>query len=771
MAVDGKTRVMWLLNHTTLRKFELGQLAALGINEVFTPKNFPYDEGNLSASVDYSTDSTLTIPSHSLQILNQENWYENPSAKAWEIANNYFDIVIIGFFPQQIKATIRNFRGVIILRAFGLAAGFSYTQLLKKWFSTGEFLRLQKIYNRFWFGADYEHLRDNETGILFERFCFLPVGLQQAEVSRAKWTGEQRKIFFVCPRIGTSPYYRAVYDSFKRNFSGFEYVIGGAQPVPVNDHNVIGFVPKEIHEQNMQRLRVMFYHSTEQNHIHYHPFEAIQFGMPLIFMAGGMLDRLGGKELPGRCKSVKEARRKIRRIMQDDWNFIEKVRRSQVCLLESMNFEKCATYWRENFKQVLDSLKSIDNSSSVKAVSHSNRKPRIAVILPIGYRGGTLRGAKMLAEEIELGSKQAGEPVDVVFAHLDDPSLYTSEDFADLPPSIQRRPFRWRILDAQEARRAMAYAGIDIPLTDFLYQVPDDGIMQFYDCDLWVVVSDRLQHCLLPVRPYVLMVYNYLQRYVPCLPSGLNQQFIKVAHAAEKVLVTTEFTRQDAIQYAGIPADRVVKVPILAPIWNKESSFILPSDENLDAYFLWTTNLALHKNHVNAFKALAIYYEKYGGRLKCHISGFGSNEILRSDLPHLRSVSSIYEKSRFLQSCIRIKGELSENAYRAQLAGAAFLWHPCLIDSGTFSVVEAASLGVPALSSDYPAMREISAQFGLNLCWMDPHNPDHMGRQLKEMEIMHNKLRVLLQQKKEKLFTQTLENWAPAYWEAIKTCL
>ena len=57
----------------------------------------------------------------------------------------------------------------------------------------------------------------------------------------------------------------------------------------------------------------MYYHSTEPDHIHYHPFEAVRAGMPLVFMAGGMLDRLGGIDLPGRSKPPKEARQKIER--------------------------------------------------------------------------------------------------------------------------------------------------------------------------------------------------------------------------------------------------------------------------------------------------------------------------------------------------------------------------------------------------------------------------------------------------------------------------
>jgi glycosyltransferase involved in cell wall biosynthesis len=93
------------------------------------------------------------------------------------------------------------------------------------------------------------------------------------------------------------------------------------------------------------------------------------------------------------------------------------------------------------------------------------------------------------------------------------------------------------------------------------------------------------------------------------------------------------------------------------------------------------------------------------------------------------------------------KGELAANDYQQTLARAAFLWHAGKIDNGTFSVIEAASLGVPALSSDYPAMREIDQQFALNLAWMSADEPKAMAEQLKQMESTHQARRGLLPSK------------------------
>ena len=68
---DRPLRVMWLLNHTTARKFEIPMLKRIGVQEIFLPKKIPADPAFRSASIDYSEDSNLTIPEHELAILNE----------------------------------------------------------------------------------------------------------------------------------------------------------------------------------------------------------------------------------------------------------------------------------------------------------------------------------------------------------------------------------------------------------------------------------------------------------------------------------------------------------------------------------------------------------------------------------------------------------------------------------------------------------------------------------------------------------------------------
>lgn len=756
-----KVRVLWLLNHTTLRKFEVDQLKASGVSEIFMPKRFPYSEGNLSANVDYTHDAGLTIPFEALEVLNAQDWYASPSDEAWKIANDYFDVAIIGFFPGQIDAATRSFNGAVILRVFGLSKGYSYSQLLYEEVGHHIVRRIKSLGTRFWFGAGYDHLKDCEQNFLASRNCFLPVGLK-GEVDVDSWEGKLSKILFVCPRIGTSPYFEGIYKSFVKDFRDFDYSIGGAQPISVSDPSVLGYVSAEQHDFNMKQHRLMFYHSTEPNHIHYHPFEAIRVGMPLLFMAGGMLDLMGGGSLPGRCRTIEEARKKARRIMDGDTKFVQSIQQSQLNLLAPMSQTHCEGPWRSGFQKVLQNLQLIRDEPPRLV-----RKKRIAVIVPVEYRGGSLRGAKLLAEAVREGSSQMNEPAEVVFLHLDKPDSYPPEEFVEFSGKILTRPYKWKYIDGDTARRAMRYAGYEgwEPKAD-KYAVVDDGINQLEDCDLWIVVSDRITVPLLPLRPNVLMVYDYLQRYVNILPNGADQPYLEAARSATKVLVTTEFTRQDALQYAGVPPEKVAKVPMLSPDFSAKHN----NSVEVREYFLWTTNAAWHKNHENALKALKYYYEELDGQLYCHVTGVGTDKLLKGDTKHLKPLLKIVEGSKPLKSKLKWLGELPDHNYQYALANSAFLWHAGLIDNGTFSVVEAAGLEIPSLSSDYPAMREIDAQFSLNLNWMNARQPKQMASQLKEMELNYVSRRSLLPTPQQ-LADQSVPRLAGAYWQVIKKCL
>jgi glycosyltransferase involved in cell wall biosynthesis len=761
MIVDRPLRAMWLLNHTMARAFEVPMLKRVGVQEVFLPKLFPDDPSCRSASVDWSQDASLTIPAADLAVMNAADWYGEPGAKAWAAANRHFDVLFFALQEVGLLASIaRNFIGIALWRAFGLADKQTYSGILERLVPGGK-VHARRMGPRLAWASAYPHLREIEDEFVRNLEIHLPLGMPDATIDD-RWTGTDRRILFVCPDISVSAYQRHMYERFRADFDGLPYAVTGRQLLPVRDPNVTGYRAREDYERSMRSMRVMFYHSAEPFHLHYHPVEAVRAGLPLVFMAGGLLDRMGGIGLPGRADTTRQARAKVQRLLDGDQRFIDEIRSSQARLLHAMDPSRLEPTWRIG----VDRIRAMTSQARKRRayVAGPARPPRIAVLLAHEYRGGTLRGAKLAAEALLCGARQAGQPVEIVFGHVDNASLYADGDFADLPRGIARRPFRWRKASQDEAARAASYAGTWLDAVGSC-MFADDGINQFLDCDLWLLVSDRIPDPLLALRPYVVLAYDYLQRHEPILTPGRNAAFLDAARRAQRVWVTTQVSREDAIQFAGVPRKRTVLLPMLAPRFPARTA----TSRRGRPYFVWPTNPSPHKNHANAIRALQLYYDECGGRLDCRVVGAESQAIPALEMAQFtrgRSSRSDGEQD----SPVATLGELPDGLYQAVLAGAEFLWHPARRDNGTFCVVEAASLGVPSLSSDYPAMRELEQAFTLGLAWMDPACPLDMARQLKRMEQEARERRGLLPDR-ERLAEASLETAAPKYWEAAQECL
>ncbi len=722
------------MNHSTLRKFEVPIIRSLGY-EVYLPKSFPYDEGNLSASLDYSLDDALSIPKSDLEILNAENLYLGMSPEAARVANEHFEIAFCGFFPEQLAALIRNYKNVVVMRPFGLSNGVTYTNVVADslgFFFLGE---LQKAKDRFWFGQAYDHLADVENGVFKQRAITLPLGLDDARVTN-EWAGTDAKVLFVCPRIETSPYFNWIYQNFRRKFGDLPYIVGGAQPIPVADPNVAGHLPRAEYDRMMRETRVMYYHSKEERHLHYHPLEAVRLGMPLVFMAGGMLDRLGGKKLPGRVKSEDQAHRMLSRILNGDQPLIDEIKASQGVLLHTMTRDYCEPIWREEFKRI---EASIENNQKAKGRPKARR--RIAVFLPQAYLGGTLNMVKLLAKMIKDGSRQQGDEVEVVFAHLDS-WIYSRTEFDDLTKhGIEVRPFKWKIIDEFQLSDIQAMQGFEVRRKHGRFALPVDGATDFLDCDFWFMGSDRVDEPVAPIRPYVLFTHDYLQRYFPeLLMHWYERPFIQTAREAVAVLANTPHTVEDVVQYVGVPRSRVVMVPHVAELDQFKVAFAKGGARSKGDYFQWTTNLGPHKNHVITLNALNAYYEA-GGTLECHITGVDSDKLdpeVETDeaklQPHVVEARRLIASRPALKKKLVILGNTSNDEYVAQLSGAKFLLHNVIIDNGTLCSVEAAYGGTPTLSSDYPPMRYISERYALNATFFESRDTKQLTDRLLWME-------------------------------------
>ncbi len=757
-----KKRILWLINHTTLQEFEVPLLLSLGY-EVFIPKVLPYDnDANKSASINYEYDKSLTLPPSQLAVLNQHNFYDEIITSEIEtIINESFDVAFTPFFLVTLQELVRHFKGKIFLRVFGLASVTTYWDVLKSSVDSHFFDKLHAIEERFWFAQAYPHLAEIESPFIQRRALTLPLGLPPSITKHNyTWAGENNKILFVCPRILSSPYYTEIYKKFKTFFGHLPHGILGAQPITVEDDAcVVGFQSREDFNECLRTYAVMFYHSEEPRHLHYHPLEAIIFGMPLIYMKKGMLGMLSNNNALAACDSFEEAKKKVSRILENDVHFIEVIRKEQKTLLDTFNKEYCYQIWKESFLPLVS-----QETTKAKSIQ------KVVVFLPIAYRGGTLNGAKNIAKMIHLGSRRQNNPVEIIFSCI--ANYYNiDQDFRDLKElGIQIRETEWVTISQQEAANYLKVIDKKIVLNSTHYMYPTEDICNFHDSDFWFIISDRTDSPVLPLKPYGVFVYDYIQRYIPELfGDWYESAFISTVRNARFVLTQTPETREDIIQYAGASSRQVHLMPFEFNPFDVE---VKPLSSPQKEYFIWSTNRSIHKNHLVAIEALAIYYDEFDGKLDVVMTGVQTEEFkkpLSSSCAYVHQVHQAIIKHSAVKKHLKIMGELSISDYVSVLSSAKFLWHPTLKDNGTFSAVEAAYHGVPTLSSKYPQMQYMNEIFQLNMAFSHSH-PLQIAEQLKIMEVEHVSYAKKLPQK-EFLQQFTFEKTASKYWSLVEGLL
>ena len=346
-------RVLWLHTHSKWREFEIPMLNSLGY-EVWTAKKMT---GLRSESADFSCDDHLTLSAETLNRLNDIDFHSgvvSPEAVR-DMNDNFCAAFIPPHDPFVIKAILAKFTGKIILRVPGREHPKTYTEQITEFLPT-----IQRLGSRFWFSTappgGFNFKRDDmaviEGPVLRDQSMLLPLGFSPT-YSPDVWTGGGGNMVFFCPEINSNPYYTDIYKKFVRDFSDVPYVIGGTQQVPVVDPRVLGFIPRKDLDSVMRRSEIMFYHSREPRHCHYHPFEAMAMGMPVVYMNGGILERIGGRDQPGGCDTIEQARTKVIRLARGDADLSDNIRVRQREISETMTFEACKKSWQDRLPDIL----------------------------------------------------------------------------------------------------------------------------------------------------------------------------------------------------------------------------------------------------------------------------------------------------------------------------------------------------------------------------------------------------------------------------------
>lgn len=106
---------------------------------------------------------------------------------------------------------------------------------------------------------------------------------------------------------------------------------------------------------------------------------------------------------------------------------------------------------------------------------------------------------------------------------------------------------------------------------------------------------------------------------------------------------------------------------------------------------------------------------------------------------YVLKIQNIISKSINLKKYLRFQGNLPESSYKQILRNAQFLFHPGYGDNDNGAIMDAISVGVPALSSDYPAMHYMADFIGVELQTVTPFAAEKIAASLKEMELNRQK--------------------------------
>jgi hypothetical protein len=491
-------RVLWLNNHTTARMVECELLRHFGY-EVYTPKYVP--KHIRSASVDYSYDKSLSIPAEALEILNRHDFYEYEwPMPVHAVLNEYFGTAIIGCFSWISNEIINHFRGRILLRSYGPTRDdYTVWRLFNEEMNPGFINRISNTHDRLWFAQAYPNLAGPEHDFFKLRAVTLPTGIpKHFYEERGCYQRKYEKILMVLPDIkaGDQQSSRA-YAMSRKYFKGIPKIIAGNQFTPVeNDPEVTGLLPSGHYDKYLKGCAAMFYHNELPRHIHFHPVEAACYGMPVIFMASGMISHLGGKDAPGSSKTYAEARKKIKRILKGDEKFIQEVIESQREWVDYFSWDENLKGWETGFQKHI-------MSRPLPALPKA--KMRIALLLS-GHAGWYMPDyVESLINMIRQGLNHEQGEAEIVIGL--EKSHYNESQAKKLEQSGHSvRMFEWRSASKNEIRNAIYFTKSLHKFEDETLIFAHDGISCFEDCTALFILADNLRGDapIAPLRPFIL---------------------------------------------------------------------------------------------------------------------------------------------------------------------------------------------------------------------------------------------------------------------------
>ncbi len=241
---------------------------------------------------------------------------------------------------------------------------------------------------------------------------------------------------------------------------------------------------------------------------------------------------------------------------------------------------------------------------------------------------------------------------------------------------------------------------------------PSDGANECLDCDLWLVVGGHPDVALPPVRPYALFVSDCAYRYHPELLGDevwdrLERSGCPLLRNADVVLVNSPRTAADVRSFAGVPARRILEVPVVLPAEERPHG----ARPCVEEYVLWLPGATACERTTDTLHELRQYYEHLGGQLRTVIAAYERRQdaILRAALKAHPS----------LREHVLLAGELSPADRLAAIEQARVLLLARESAWLGLAPLDAAWLGVPILAARDAVTAHLDRALGLGVTFFE----------------------------------------------------
>jgi hypothetical protein len=328
--IIANNNILYLFAHKTLTDFEVPIITS-GRHGVFIPKK-KTSLNNLDSIYDdmYKYDDSLqNISVNDLNILNDIDWYNNDTIlnrQMIDLLNVNFKYIFITLLTsgKLLTQLIQYFKGLIYYRFFGLESTYSYKDRVLNY----AFPNVKYIFG---YNEIYTYEQSLSSFFNANNSIVTPLGCPDHFIKTHENThkGTINKICFVCSKINQCPYYTNVYNQFMKNIgTKYEYALLGKNNETLTDDNKFNNLSDDAYFNKMSECKLMYYHSMEPRHLHYHPIEALIIGLPVLFHKESLLNSFLMNSL-GKCHDLVEVHAKIDRILNNDVEFINEIKKEQ----------------------------------------------------------------------------------------------------------------------------------------------------------------------------------------------------------------------------------------------------------------------------------------------------------------------------------------------------------------------------------------------------------------------------------------------------------